>query len=771
MAEPTTSAGHPRLAVVSAVLPPLALIGGWTLAAALQPTGYSATRDSISALAASATPYRWVMTTGLVLVGLGHLVTAYAVPRVRSAGRLVLGLGGLSALLVAALPLPSASDSSTAHVVVATLSFVALAVWPLAAGAHPAGQNPTPPDPAAADPAGQDLAGAARLPWPLRRGVRRAATLVLVALTALLGAAAVGGWSRFGLVERLAAAGQALWPLAVALGMWWAAGRPFPSARWRRVFLVVPLVAAALLGGTTLTTVWPATAQTKHYSAQVSFSLDPRDNGVIRARTVFGDVRVGFEGLAPGIEVSPKVKANITDVIASGSPDLRSLQPSQPELDAAIASAARSLVWRFLLGGLLGALLVAAFEATFVPLWRRREPPAIRLGHLVVPAAVGSVLAVALVGAGVRLTYSSARQVSFATTGLIGVVDQNKDLLSGVEARAQQVTPYLRNLLALSGALQDKYAPTPTGGDPALRLLLVSDIHDGNSYSLMKTIVEEEKIDAVIDAGDIVTFGRAEELDAADIPAGIQSLGVPYLFIRGNHDAASAGDPAILDRLARVPDVILLQPDATTYTQVTINGIRIAGFNDPRYFGDSGKNTAEAQKPATAQFRATFEGRDRLDIAVSHEPSAVRGLNVADLLVNGHMHVPALEGNRIQIGTFTGGGPFSHYLENTAGEELVGQPSAFDIAAFGGTCQLQSLTRYTFHNVIEGRPVYDGVSLVNGASIEAAPAKDAPERACGPGTGRQVDQVPAVPRSSSPGPSSTPTGTTATTATTTLPTG
>ncbi|MEO7068933.1 MAG: metallophosphoesterase, partial [Nostocoides sp.] len=169
-----------------------------------------------------------------------------------------------------------------------------------------------------------------------------------------------------------------------------------------------------------------------------------------------------------------------------------------------------------------------------------------------------------------------------------------------------------------------------------------------------------------------------------------------------------------------------------------------AGFNDPRFFGDSGKNTAEEQKPATAAFKATFAGHDQLDIAVSHEPSAVRGLTSASLLLNGHMHVPALEGNRIQIGTFTGGGPFSHFLENASGEELVGQPSAFDIAAFGGDCRLATLTRYTFHNVIEGRPVYDGVSLVNGAAIQEAPAKNSPERACGPGTGRQIVDVPAV---------------------------
>jgi predicted phosphodiesterase/hypothetical membrane protein len=742
MAEKIVSAGRPRLAVASALVPPIALIGGWTIAAAWQPAGYSQVRESISALAASATPHRWVMTTGLVLTGLGHLVTAYAVPRVARPGRVLLALGGLFAVLVALVPLPSRTDSSALHVAVATVSFVALAAWPLGAARAGGAQGVASADLGARPLTSADARG---MPWPLRRSVRWAAVAVLGTLTALVGVATAAGWSRFGLVERLAAGAQAVWPLLVALGMWWAAGHQIARPRWHRFLLVIPLVAASVLGGTAMTTVWPTTAQTTHYKAQISFSMDPRDNGVIRAKTIFGDVRVGFDGLAPGIEAHPVVKANITDVLATGSTDLQSLQPSQAELDSAIASAARSLGLRFLLGGLLAALLVAAFEATFVPIWRRRMPPVLRLWRLLVPSAVAALAAAALVGVGVRQTYSTTHQVSFGTTGLIGVVEQNKDLLSGVEARAQEVTPYLRNLLALSGALQARYAPTASSdGDAALRLLLVSDVHDGNTYALMKTIVTEERIDAVIDAGDIVTFGRPEELDVAGIPAGIESLDVPYLFVRGNHDAASAGDQGVLERLAKVPNVVLLQPDATTYRELTINGVRIAGFNDPRYFGDSGKNTAEAQKPATAAFKATFQARDRLDIAVGHEPSAVRGLRLADLLVNGHMHVPALEGNRIQIGTFTGGGPFSHFLENASGEELVGQPSAFDIASFSGDCRLATLTRYTFHNVIEGRPAYDGVSLINGASIEAAPAKGAPERACGPGIGRQLVDVPAV---------------------------
>jgi hypothetical protein len=133
------------------------------------------------------------------------------------------------------------------------------------------------------------------------------------------------------------------------------------------------------------------------------------------------------------------------------------------------------------------------------------------------------------------------------------------------------------------------------------------------------------------------------------------------------------------------------------------------------------------------------------------------------------MHSDSLDGNVIGVGTFTGGGPFSHFLEGTDGEELTGQPSAFDIAVFGQDCQLTSLTRYQFRNVIEGRPAYDDVTLVNGSRIErpakqdsAAPtptptasgstsAPPSAPRTCSSLSGTSREQVPAVPQAAAQG--------------------
>ncbi|MFF5226922.1 DUF998 domain-containing protein [Dactylosporangium sp. NPDC000521] len=62
-------------AVVSSATAPVLLIGGWSVAAALQPR-FDPLRDTISALAGLGAAHRWVMTVALLGVGACHVVTA-----------------------------------------------------------------------------------------------------------------------------------------------------------------------------------------------------------------------------------------------------------------------------------------------------------------------------------------------------------------------------------------------------------------------------------------------------------------------------------------------------------------------------------------------------------------------------------------------------------------------------------------------------------------------------------------------------------------------
>src|SRR5258708_15948435 len=106
------------------------MIGGWTVAAALQPD-FDSIRQTISELAGYGARDRWVMTCGLVVLVVCHVVTATGLTGVRPLGRLLLALGGVATVVVSALPVP-VHGPSTAHGVFAYLGFTALALWPLA---------------------------------------------------------------------------------------------------------------------------------------------------------------------------------------------------------------------------------------------------------------------------------------------------------------------------------------------------------------------------------------------------------------------------------------------------------------------------------------------------------------------------------------------------------------------------------------------------------------------------------------------------------------
>ncbi|WP_129338236.1 DUF998 domain-containing protein [Cellulomonas endophytica] len=192
---PTTAArgtdGVPPWALASAVLAPVALVGGWTVAASREP-GFDPVRETISALAATDAAAPAVMTAGLAVTGLAHVVTAAGLRPLAARARLLHAVGGVATAAVAALP----SDvAGRPHGVAAGVAFVALAVWP-AAAVRPGGTGP---------------AG--------RTGAVAAAVLVgLLGWFVLeLTAPVPGVGDAVGLSERALAGGQALWPLAAVL--------------------------------------------------------------------------------------------------------------------------------------------------------------------------------------------------------------------------------------------------------------------------------------------------------------------------------------------------------------------------------------------------------------------------------------------------------------------------------------------------------------------------------------------------------------------------
>ena len=211
--------GVPWWGLVSAAAAPVLMVGGWTIAAGLQPRSFDAVAQPVSALAAVGAADRWVMTLTFLVVAVCDLVTALALRPARPAGRLILVAAAVAGLLVAVSPEQPGTRFPLPHMIWAAVGCAALVGWPAGAWRH----GPS-------------------VPWGLRPAVSAGVVAVLLALLAWFGAELITAGGQAGLAERVFGAAQALWPLVVVVSCRRAAVEPAAS-------LVATAPAAANLEG------------------------------------------------------------------------------------------------------------------------------------------------------------------------------------------------------------------------------------------------------------------------------------------------------------------------------------------------------------------------------------------------------------------------------------------------------------------------------------------------------------------------------------------
>ncbi|MDO5738974.1 MAG: metallophosphoesterase [Ornithinimicrobium sp.] len=511
----------------------------------------------------------------------------------------------------------------------------------------------------------------------------------------------------------------------------------------RRTVVVALLALVAFMGGVATTALWPVQTQTRYFTADVS--VEPRLDSTVQLPTVVGDVILTFDGLlpAPGLTAQVQVRDEVTDLLRTGRLNSADLQPHPDELRAAIDSGVAEVAWKFAAGAMGTTLLALLAYAVARPR---------HAGHVVLISGLATALALAGPGAAAYLTYRTANVTEFRATSLLSLVQTNRGILDDLSRKADQGAIYVTNLLALSDAVRQEFNPDAETAPAAARFLLVSDIHGLNQYPLMRAIIATEGIDAVIDTGDLINFGEPAEGDLTDIYSGIESLGVPYIFVSGNHDALSLTDDAMLRRMARVPGVLLVEPTAGTFQRIDVNGVSISGFNDHRYFNQRDEDFADQQVKAARAFTEATAGSPPTDLVLTHEPYAANRVRATLVTINGHMHVQALNNEHIQLGSFTGGGlvnqfripPLTDEAREAAKEdpatagELVGHPYSFDILTVGQDCSVTSLTRYNYRNLVSGRPQFDDISIINGRTLQASTPLD---RTCGRDLGVQVSDL------------------------------
>ncbi len=167
------------------------------------------------------------------------------------------------------------------------------------------------------------------------------------------------------------------------------------------------------------------------------------------------------------------------------------------------------------------------------------------------------------------------------------------------------------------------------------RLLHVSDLHlSPTAFGLIRTVVQTFEIDAVIDTGDLVDWGSAAETGYA---ASIPQVGVPYIFVRGNHDST-----AIQAAVARQRNAVVLDNAVTE-----VAGIRIAGIGDPQFTPDKSETEEPENPDAPSELELSGQqladtiraSATPVDIALVHDPAMAPPLSgVVPLVLSGHTH-------------------------------------------------------------------------------------------------------------------------------------
>ncbi|GIE84008.1 metallophosphoesterase family protein [Actinoplanes regularis] len=273
-------------------------------------------------------------------------------------------------------------------------------------------------------------------------------------------------------------------------------------------------------------------------------------------------------------------------------------------------------------------------------------------------AVLSAILAAALIFRNVRRTAAAGLTALIASAGSIGlavatirpdaisepryegllvnapaVVGDARRIADNYGRYAEQLQQIVSNVSRIYTTMSALPVYEPAGN--TTRILHVSDLHlNPSSWGLIRTVVQTFDIDAVVDTGDMVDWGSSAETSYA---ASIPSIGVPYIYVRGNHDSM-----AIQAAVGKQRNAIVLDNALTT-----VDGLTIAGIGDPQFTPDkSTSNTAgdnaDAGLLTAAGERLATTIRDsgkEVDVALVHDPAMAPPLSgVVPLVLAGHKH-------------------------------------------------------------------------------------------------------------------------------------
>lgn len=290
------------------------------------------------------------------------------------------------------------------------------------------------------------------------------------------------------------------------------------------------------------------------------------------------------------------------------------------------------------------SLLCAGAGALIAVLMVFRRPKVALLGLL--------AASVALAGTGV-FAVQSFRPGSLVEPRYSGLVAAAPSLVGSAESIVTKFESYrsqLTKLVTNVSKLYDTVSTLPVyDADPrSIRVLHVSDIHiNPIAWNVIRSLKDQFSADLIVDTGDISDHGTKPENKFVEE---IGTLGVPYVFVRGNHDSKTT-EKAV----AKQKNAVVLDDK-----QQTVAGLKIYGLGDPRFTPD--KTTVVNPDPASLeQYGRTFRPKVKdADLVAVHDGIIGRGFSGATpMILAGHAHARSTTmlptGTRVLVQGSTGG--------------------------------------------------------------------------------------------------------------------
>ena len=378
------------------------------------------------------------------------------------------------------------------------------------------------------------------------------------------------------------------------------------------------------------------------------------------------------------------------------------------QVSADLRAAVERVAWLTALAAIGGAT-----GASLLVLRRRREP-LIALG-----------LSTALVAGTGGLAAATWRPAALSQPTYTGLLVNANSLIGSAEDIVVRFDAYRASLEDLVANVSTLYSTLstlpPPGGAASVSLLHVSDIHlNPAGLDLVQQVVTQFEVDGVLDTGDLTDWGSSPE---NTLVSRVGTLGVPYVFTRGNHDSTVTAE------------LVAAQPNATVLddSAVTVAGIEIVGTPDPRFTpdpdADNGLETLEETGEGLAEFVRGLP--EPPAVAMVHDPEQAPPLDgVVPLVLAGHTHereVTRLDGGTVLMVEGSTGGAGLRALQGEFPEPLTctvlyldpgtGALTAYDEITLGGLGQTE---------VTIEREVVGPVEAIGGDDAPTSPAPTSP---------------------------------------------